>query len=222
MKRSGLENLLQQTMQKQEKKILTLMLRADVQGSLEALKHSLSKIESTKAEINIVSSAVGEISESDISLAAASKATIIGFHTQIESHAESMIKQLGVKVRLHDIIYHAVDDVKEIMVGLLDKIAQEHDIGEAEVKAVFKSSHLGNIAGCQVVDGIIKRSSHMRVVRDKEVIWKGSVASLKRVKEDVREVSKGQECGILLQGFTSYKEGDRLQAYDVTYLTPEL
>jgi len=222
MKRSGLENLLQQTMQKQEKKILTLMLRADVQGSLEALKHSLSKIESTKAEINIVSSAVGEISESDISLAAASKATIIGFHTQIESHAESMIKQLGVKVRLHDIIYHAVDDVKEIMVGLLDKIAQEHDIGEAEVKAVFKSSHLGNIAGCQVVDGIIKRSSHMRVVREKEVIWKGSVASLKRVKEDVREVSKGQECGILLQGFTSYKEGDRLQAYDVTYLTPEL
>jgi translation initiation factor IF-2 len=222
MKRSGLENLLQQTMQKQEKKILTLMLRADVQGSLEALKHSLSKIESTKAEINIVSSAVGEISESDISLAAASKATIIGFHTQIESHAESMIKQLGVKVRLHDIIYHAVDDVKEIMVGLLDKIAQEHDIGEAEVKAIFKSSHLGNIAGCQVSDGIIKRSSHMRVVRDKEVIWKGSVASLKRVKEDVREVSKGQECGILLQGFTAFQEGDRLQAYDVTYLTPEL
>jgi translation initiation factor IF-2 len=221
-KRSGLENLLAQTMQKQEKKVLTIILRADVQGSLEALKHSLEKIASAKAEINVISAAVGEISESDIQLAYASKATLIGFHTQVESHAESLIKQLKVKVRLHDIIYHAVDDVKEIMVGLLDKIAQEHDIGEAEVKAIFKSSHLGNIAGCQVTEGIIRRNSHIRVVRNKEVVWKGPVASVKRVKEDVREVSKGQECGILLQGFTDCKEGDILQAYDVTYYTPEL
>lgn len=221
-KRGGLENLLAQQMQKQEKKVLTLILRADVQGSLEALKHSLEKIISAKAEINIISSAVGEISESDIQLASASKATLIGFHTQIESHAESLIKQLKVKVRLHDIIYHAVDDVKELMVALLDKIAQEHDVGEAEVKAIFKSSHLGNIAGCQVTEGTIRRSSHIRVVRDKEVIWKGPVSSVKRVKEDVREVSKGQECGILLQGFTDFKEGDILQAYDVTYFTPEL
>jgi translation initiation factor IF-2 len=221
-KRSGLENLLAQQMQKQEKKVLHLMLRADVQGSLEALKHSLEKIASTKAEINIVSAAVGEISESDIQLASASKATILGFHTQVESHAESLIKQLKVKVRLHDIIYHAVDDVKEIMVGLLDKIAQEHDTGSAEVKAIFKSSHLGNIAGCQVSEGTIRRNSHIRVVRDKEVIWKGPAASVKRVKEDVREVSTGQECGILLQGFTDFKVGDILQAYDVTYFTPEL
>jgi translation initiation factor IF-2 len=222
VKRSGLENLLAQQMQKQEKKVLNLLLRADVQGSLEALKHSLEKIGSAKAEINVVSAAVGEISESDIQLASASKATIIGFHTQIESHAESFIKQFKVKVRMHDIIYHAVDDVKELMVALLDKIAQENDTGEAEVKAIFKSSHLGSIAGCQVKEGTIKRSSHMRVVRDKEVIWKGPIASLKRVKEDVREVSTGQECGILLQGFTAFKEGDLLQAYDVTYLTPEL
>lgn len=221
-KRSGLENLLQQQMQKQEKKVLNLMLRADVQGSLEALKHSLEKIESTKAEINVVSTGVGEISESDIQRASATKATIVGFHTQIESHAESLIKQLKVKVRLHDIIYHAVDDVKELMVALLDKIAQEHDCGEIAVKAVFKSSHLGNIAGCQVSEGIVKRSNHIRVVRNKEVIWKGTIHSLKRVKEDVREVSKGQECGVLLQGFSDYKEGDILQAYDITYLTPEL
>ncbi len=221
-KRGGLENLLAQQMQKHEKKVLHLMLRADVQGSLEALKHSLEKIASAKAEINIVSAAVGEISESDIQLASASKATILGFHTQIESHAESLIKQLKVKVRLHDIIYHAVDDVKEIMVGLLDKIAEEHDTGSAEVKAIFKSSHLGNIAGCQVTDGVVRRNSHIRVVRDKEVIWKGPAASVKRVKEDVREVSKGQECGILLQGFTDFKVGDILQSYDVTYYTPEL
>jgi translation initiation factor IF-2 len=221
-KRSGLENLLSQQMEKQVKKVLNLILRADVQGSLEALKHSLEKIVSTKAEINVVSAEVGEISESDIQLAAAAKSTIIGFHTQIESHAESLIKQLKVKVRLHDIIYHAVDDVRELMVGLLDKIAQENDTGEAEVKAVFKSSQLGNIAGCQVKEGNIKRSHHMRVVRDKEVVWKGPIASLKRVKEDVREVSKGQECGILLQGFSDFKAGDILQAYDVTYFTPEL
>lgn len=219
-KRTGID--LSQHVQKQEKKILPLILRADVQGSLEALKHSLEKIASNKVEINIVDADVGEISESDIERAAASKATIIGFHTAIESNAESFIKQLHVKVKQHDIIYHAVDDVKEMMIALLDKIAQENDVGEASVKAVFKSSHLGNIAGCQVTEGSIKRSCHARVVRNKEVIWKGPIASLKKVKEDVREVSKGNECGILLNGFNDYKEGDILQAYDVTYFTPEL
>ena len=220
IKKTGID--LSQHVQKQEKKVLPLILRADVQGSLEALKHSLEKIVSSKVEINIVDADVGEISESDIERAAASKATIIGFHTAVESHAESFIKQLHVKVKQHDIIYHAVDDVKEMMIALLDKIAQENDVGEAAVKAVFKSSQLGNIAGCQVTEGSIKRSCHARVVRDKQVIWKGPIASLKKVKEDVREVSKGNECGILLNGFNDYKEGDILQAYDVTYFTPEL
>ncbi len=219
-KRAGID--LTQHVQKQEKKILPIILRADVQGSLEALKHSLEKIVSTKIEINIVNAAVGEISESDIERAAASKAMILGFHTQIESRAESLIKELHVKVKLHDIIYHAVDDIKEIMISLLDKIAQENDVGEAIVKAVFKSSQIGNIAGCQVSEGTIKRSCHVRVIRDKNVVWKGPVASLKKVKDDVREVSKGHECGILLQGFNDFKEGDILQAYEVTYLTPEL
>lgn len=222
VKRGGLEGFLDQQVQKQEKKMLALILRADVQGSLEALKHSLEKIQSNKIELNITSAEVGEISESDIELAAASKATIIGFHTAIESRADSLIKQHKVNVRLHDIIYHAVDDVKQLMIDLLDKIPQENDIGEAAVKAVFKSSQLGLIAGCQVTDGTIRRNSHVRVVRDKEVLWKGPLASLKRVKEDVREVTKGQECGILLQGFTGIKEGDLLQAFDVTYLTQEL
>ncbi len=221
-KKAGLEGLLQKEAEKQEKKEITLILRADVQGSLEALKNSLEKIASNKIEVNIISAEVGEISESDIELAAASKSTIIGFHTQVESRADTLIKELKVAVRLHDIIYHAVDDVKELMVALLDKLAQENDIGEAAVKAVFKSSHLGNIAGCQVSDGIIKRSSHVRLVRNKEVIWKGPVASLKRVKEDVREVSQGQECGIVLQGYSDVREGDILQAYDITYLTQEL
>ncbi len=221
-KKAGVEGLLQHQAQKQEKKVLYLILRADVQGSLEALKHSIEKIQSEKINVIITSAEVGAITESDVQLAGASKATIIGFHTHIETRADSLIKELKVKVRLHDIIYHAIDDIKEIMVSLLDKISQENDIGEAIVKAIFKSSQLGSIAGCQVTDGIIRRNSHVRLVRDKEVLWKGPLASLKRIKDDAKEVSKGMECGILLQGFTPVKEGDVIQAFDVTYLTQEL
>jgi translation initiation factor IF-2 len=127
-----------------------------------------------------------------------------------------------VIVKTHDIIYHAVDDVKEIMLSLLDKIAQENDVGSALVKATFKASQLGIIAGCQVVDGTIKRNNHVRVVRDGEVVWKGPISSLRKVKDDVREVSKGMECGIVLQGFNDVKEGDLLQAYEITYLQQDL
>ncbi|CAM0117056.1 translation initiation factor IF-2 [Rhabdochlamydiaceae symbiont of Dictyostelium giganteum] len=221
-KRGGLENLLSQQIQKQEKKVLPLMLRADVQGSLEALKHSLMKIVSSKVEVNIVSAAVGEISESDIQLASAMKCTILGFHTPIESHAEPLIKALGVQVKLHDIIYHAVDDVKELMIGLLDKVAQENAIGQAVIKAVFKSSQIGNIAGSQVSEGTIKRGCQVKLMRNQQMIWQGTLASLKKVKEDVKEMSKGHECGILLQGFNDFKEGDILEAYEITYFTPDL
>lgn len=220
-RKTQIENLFQKN-STSEKKILNIVLRADVQGSLEALKAALLKIESNKVELNIIFTGVGEISESDVQLAAASKAVIIGFHTQIENHAEPQVKQLGVHVRLHDIIYHAVDDVTDMMAGLLDKIAQETEKGKAVVKATFKSSHAGVIAGCQVTEGVIQRNHLVRVRRGQEVIWKGSIASLKRVKEDVREVSKGLECGILLNGFSQMQEGDILEAYEVTYLKQEL
>ena len=205
-----------------EKKILPLILRADVQGSLEALKNSLLKIKSDKARIEIVSADVGEISESDIELAAASKATIVGFHTSIESRADTLIKHKKVPVYTQDVIYHLIDEVKNRMRLLLDKIEQETDTGEALVKTVFKSSHLGAIAGCQVTDGNIKRQHHVRQIRDKNVIWKGKIASLKRMKEDVKEVLKGFECGILLEGQQDIKEGDILQAYEITYLEQDL
>ncbi len=221
-KKVGVEGLLQQKAENTKKKILNLILRADVQGSLEALKTSLLKIESKKVDVNIISAAVGEISESDIQLAAASKAVILGFHTKVESHADSLIKELKVTVRLHDVIYHAVDDVKASMVALLDKIAQEEDTGTALVKATFKASQLGVIAGCQVTQGTIRRNQHIRLMRDGTQIWKGPIASLKRVKEDVREVGKGIECGIVLQNFSDIKEGDIIQAFDVHYLTQEL
>lgn len=220
-KKVSMENLMQQAADG-VKKILTVVLRTDVQGSLEALKVALGKIESTKVELNIISAQVGEITESDVQLAAVSKAVILGFHTKVESHAETLIKQLGVKVRLHDIIYHAVDDIKEQMLNQLDKIAIETEKGKVEVKALFKSSQHGNIAGCQVTDGTVSRNNLVRVMREGEQLWRGSITSLKRVKEDVREVSKGFECGILLSGFDALQPGDILETFDVTYITQQL
>lgn len=221
-KRAPIEALMQQGGEKIEKKTLSLILRADVQGSLDALKTSIMKISSKKVDINIISADVGEISESDIQLASASKAPIIGFHTQIESRADRLIKETKVIVKAHDIIYHAVDDIKAIMLSLLDKIPQETDTGTAEVKTTFKASQLGVIAGCLITDGTIKRNNHIRVIRNGEVVWKGAIASLRKVKEDVREMSKGHECGILLQNYNDVKEGDILQAYEITYLQQEL
>lgn len=220
-KKISMENLLLQATEA-AKKTLNVLLRADVQGSLEALKTALEKIKSTKAELNIIFAGVGEVTESDVQLAAASKAVILGFHTAVESHADILIKQFGVQVRLHDIIYHAIDDVKSLMVLLLDKIPLETDRGKAEVKALFKSSQLGIIAGCQVIEGTINRNHQIRVKRKDEIIWKGPISSLKRVKEDVREVQKGLECGILLNGFYSLQEGDILESYEITYMTQEL
>jgi translation initiation factor IF-2 len=205
-----------------QKKVAHFILRADVQGSLEALKSSLLNIRSDKIEVNIISAGVGEISESDIELAAAADAVVVGFHTQVENHAEGLIKQKGVKVVLFDLIYHALDAIKELLVERLDKIAQERDLGMAEVLTTFKASHLGVIAGCIVQEGVIQRSMKVRLIRDKEVVWKGSIHSLKRVKEDVKEVKKGLECGILLAGFNEVQPGDKIQCYEIYYLTQEL
>lgn len=221
-KKLSLENIFQQASDGTSKKVLNIVLRADVQGSLEALKVALMKITSTKAELNIIFTGVGEISESDVQLAAASKAIIVGFHTQVESHADSLVKELGVQVRSHDIIYHAIDDVRSLLAGLLDKIAVETEKGKAIVKATFKSSQYGIIAGCQVTEGTIHRNHQVRVVRGKEQIWKGSISSLKRVKEDVREVAKGLECGIVLNGFSGYQENDVIESYEITYIIQEL
>lgn len=220
-KAASLDNLFQEASDR-TKKILRVILRADVQGSMEALKTALLKIDSDKAEIDIIATGVGEISESDVLLAAASNAIIIGFHTQVESHADPLLKQHGIHVFLHDIIYHAVDEVKNLMAGLLDKVAEEVEKGKAEIRAVFKASQLGKIAGCLVTEGAIHRNHHMRVVRNGEVIWKGGISSIKRVQDDVREVQKGLECGIVLNGNLDIEVGDILEAYEIIYITQEL
>lgn len=220
-KKASVENLFQQAAES-PKKVLNVVLQADVQGSLEALKVALEKIKSNKAELMIISTGVGEIGESNVQLAAASKAVLIGFHTKIESHADVLVKQLGVQVRLHDIIYHAIDDVKELMAALLDKIPVENERGKAEVKATFKSSQVGIVAGCYVIEGVIRRNDNIRVRRNNKVVWQGPISSLKRIKEDVREVAKGLECGILLNNFSDVLPGDILEDYEVTYISQEL
>ncbi len=214
---AALEDIMQRTQQLQEKKIFPIILRADVQGSLEAVKNSLSKIPQTKVELNFISEGIGQISESDMELAKASGALIVGFHTQVESHAEPLIKREKITVKLYDIIYHLVDGVKELMVETLDKTAEENEVGTAYVKAIFKSSQLGVIAGCQVEDGLIKRNNRIKQLRGDEVIWEGSISSLKRVKEDVKEVAKGFECGIVLSGQSDIQEDDILKAYEIIY-----
>lgn len=205
-----------------EKKTLKLILRADVQGSLEAVRAAVEKIESDKATAEVIFSGVGAISESDVELAMASDAVILGFHTQVESHADPLIKRHGVQVLLSSVIYEAVDKVKELMLGKLESVAEERITGSAEVLATFKSSALGVIAGCRVKEGIINRNHSIRVFRGDEQIWQGSIASIRREKEDVREVKEGFECGIVLDGFNEVQEGDTLQAFEVVYIAQEL
>ena len=217
----SLEGLLK-NVETQNKKTLNILLRADVQGSLEALKASIEKDHSEKISANIIFSGIGEISESDVELAAASNAIIIGFHTNVESHAESLIKQLGVRIELYDIIYHAIDALKEIMKGSLDQVAEEVNKGEAEIKTVFKASHLGKIAGCFINEGTITRNHLARIQRSDEIIWKGSIASIKRNKDDVKEIQKGFECGILLNNCPDIQEGDIIQSYEIIYHAQEL
>lgn len=218
----SIESMMASANESKGKKIFNVLLSADVQGSLEALKTALEKIHSDKIDLNIVSAEVGEVSESIVQMAQASGATIIGFHTKVESHAEPLAKAAGVNIKLHDIIYHAVDEVKEMMRSSLDKIPIENEKGKAEVRQTFKASHLGVIAGCYITEGTIARNNYARLRRGEEIIWKGSLASLKRIKEDVREVSKGFECGILLAGYNQAEAGDIIEAYEINYLEQEL
>lgn len=217
-----LDTLLQRTKELSEKKVLNLILRADVQGSLEALKNSLLKLPSQKVQLNIVSENVGQISESDIELAAASQAAIIGFHTSIESHATGMISKKKIVVKTHDIIYQLINDVRQLMADKLDKLRIETEVCQVNVKTIFKSSQLGLIAGCQVADGTIKRNHFVKLERNKKIIWEGHIASLKRNKDDVKEVSKGHECGILLEKFSDVQEGDIIKGFEITYQPQEL
>ena len=194
-------------------KELNLIVKADVQGSVEAVKQSLLKLSNDEVAIRVIHGGVGAINESDVSLASASNAIIIGFNVRPESTAKEMADTEGVDLRLYKVIYNAIEDVEAAMKGMLDPICEEKVIGHAEVRQTFKASGVGMIAGSYVLDGKIVRNSKARISRDGEKIFEGELASLKRFKDDVKEVKAGYECGLVFEGFNDIKEEDQVEIY---------
>ncbi len=193
-------------------KELNLIVKADVQGSVEALKESLSKISNEEVLVKVIHSGVGNINESDVSLAAASNAVIIGFNVKPDAVAKSTAEQEHVDIRLYDVIYKAIEDVEAAMKGMLEPVYEERVIGHAEIRQIFKASGVGNIAGSYVTDGVVERGCIIRITRDDEQIYEGSLASLKRFKDDAKEVKSGFECGLVFDGFNDIAEGDVVEA----------
>ena len=194
---------------------LSLIIKADVQGSQEALAQSLQKLSTDEVRVQIVHAAVGGISESDINLAIASKAVVIGFNTRADAGARKLAEGNGVDIRYYNIIYDAVDDVKAAMSGMLAPEQREEVIGTAEIRTVFVASKIGTVAGCMVTAGQVTRHARFRLLRENVVIYTGEIDSLKRMKDDVREVKEGFECGIKLKNYTDIKEGDQLEFFEV-------
>jgi translation initiation factor IF-2 len=210
-----LENMLEQ-MGEGEVQYMPLIVKADVQGSQEALVQSLQKLSTDEVRVQIVHGAVGGISESDVNLATASKAVIIGFNTRADAQARKLAEANGVDIRYYNIIYDAVDDVKAAMSGMLAPEKREVVTGTVEVRQVFKVPKVGTVAGCMVTDGFVKRSSSVRVLRNNVVIFTGELDSLKRFKDDVKEVRQGFECGMSIKNFNDIVEGDQFEVFEVT------
>jgi translation initiation factor IF-2 len=198
-----------------EVKMLPIIVKSDVQGSQEALSQSLVKLSTDEVKVQLVYAAVGGISESDINLAIASKAVVIGFNVRADAGARKLAENNGVDIRYYNIIYDAVDELKAAMSGMLAPEKREEVIGAAEIRTVFVASKIGTVAGCMVTSGLVTRSSHFRLLRDNVVIYTGELESLKRMKDDVREVKEGFECGIKLKGYNDIKEGDQLEFFEV-------
>ncbi|MBK8997200.1 MAG: translation initiation factor IF-2 [Myxococcales bacterium] len=194
---------------------LKLIIKADVQGSVEALRDALVKMSTNKVKVSVVHAAVGAITEGDVNLAVAAKGIIIGFNVRPAGKATGLAQQEGVQIRQYSIIYNVVDDVKAAMEGLLAPTLVEKELGKAEVRQVFKLSKAGTIAGSMVVQGLARRSATARLVRDGTVVWSGKVSSLKRFKDDAREVKEGFDCGIGLEGYNDLKEGDFIEFFEM-------
>nr|WP_311527564.1 translation initiation factor IF-2 [uncultured Ralstonia sp.] len=210
-----LENMLEQ-MSEGDVKSLPLIIKADVQGSQEALVHSLQKLSTDEVRVQVVHAAVGGITESDVNLATASKAVIIGFNTRADAGARKLAEHQGIDIRYYNIIYDAVDEVKAAMSGMLSPEKREETTGTVEVRQVFHVPKVGAVAGCMVLDGFVKRNSLVRVLRANVVIFSGELDSLKRFKDDVKEVKQGFECGLSIKNFNDVQEGDQLEIYEIT------
>ena len=199
-----------------EVKTLSLIIKADVQGSQEALVHALTKLSTEEVRVQVVHAAVGGISETDVNLAAASKAVIIGFNVRADGNARKAAERDGIDVRYYNIIYDAVDDVKAAMSGMLSPEKRETVIGMLEIRQTIRVPKVGLIAGCRVLEGVVRRNASARLLRDNVVIWTGELASLKHFKDDVREVQAGNECGLSLKGYDDIKVNDQLEIFEVT------
>jgi translation initiation factor IF-2 len=201
---------------------LTLVVKADVQGSLGALVDAFAKIPQDEARVRVIHGAVGGVTESDVSLALASKAIIVGFNVRPDTKARDLAEREGVDIRLYRIIYDAIDDIRAALSGLLSPEQRESDFGRAEVRALFRVPKQGTIAGCYVLEGTIPRTARARVVRDGIIVYEGRIESLRRFKDDVREVAAGFECGIGIENFNDVKEGDIIEAFEVREVARQL
>jgi translation initiation factor IF-2 len=208
-----LEDLFEQ-IQRGESATLNVVLKADVQGSLEAVGESLRKLEREDVKLVIVHRGVGGVTENDVQLAKASNATIIGFNVRPDKRSRELAEVEGVQIRTYEIIYKLIEEIEASLLGLLAPVYEEVVTGEAEVREVFRVPKLGAIAGCFVRDGVITRGSKVRFLRDGAIIWKGSITSLRRFKDDAREVATGFECGIGLSDYQDLKPGDIIETFE--------
>ncbi len=205
-----------------EIKELNVVLKADVHGSLQAISEALEKLSTEEVKVNIIHGSVGGIRETDIGLASASEAVVIGFNIRPTPQALEMIEREAVDVRLYSVIYDLISEVKAAMEGLLDPVIKEVMLGRADVRETFNISHVGTIAGCYITDGIMRRGTNMRIIRDDIVVYEGKMGSLRRFKEDVQEVSSGYECGVNVEGYNDIKMGDVLEAFELQEVSKKL
>jgi translation initiation factor IF-2 len=213
---------LKERLSKGEQLELKLIIKGDVQGSVEAVVSALTKLNTPKVKVTVVHAAVGAITEGDVNLAIAAKAIIVGFNVRPAGKATSLAEGGGVEIRLYTIIYNAVDDIKAAMEGLLPTTKVEKALGAADVRQVFKITKVGAVAGCYVTTGLVRRGADARLVRDSIVVWTGKIQSLRRIKDDVKEVAEGTECGITLENYQDLKENDVIEAFEIEEVKQKL
>ena len=214
-RRKTLDEIFEQ-LEKGETQELLLILKGDGAGSVEALEDALSKIEiSDEVSLRVIDRGVGAITETNVSLAAASKAVILGFNVRPTAHAAKMADNENVDIRFYSVIYDAIDEIEAALKGMLKPIYKEEVRGQAEIREVFRSSKIGNIAGCLVIDGVVKRNAKARLLREGVVIQETSIASLRREKDDVTEVREGYECGLTLHNYNDIKVGDVVEVFEM-------
>ena len=199
-----------------------MIIKSDVQGSYEALAGSLEKLSTNEVKVNVIHSAVGPVNESDINLATASNAVVLAFNVRADGGARKLADSLEVDVRYYSIIYEAVDEVKAALSGMLSPEKRENTLGLVEIREIFKASKIGTIAGCYVLEGLIRKNAKIRLLRDSVVIYDGELDSLKRFKDDIKEVKSNFECGLSIKNFNDMQPGDQIEVYEIVEVARKL